>query len=81
MWIVDAYTQSSYFPYSQPFDSREYVDGFASPTGVRTVQRLSGSNYVRNSVKAVVDAYDGSVKLYVFEAEDPLINAWRKCIA
>jgi uncharacterized membrane protein (UPF0182 family) len=80
VWIVDAYTSSSYFPYSQPFDSREQVEtrnGPSASAGERTVHRLNGENYVRNSVKAVVDAYDGSVDLYVFEPDDPLINAWR----
>jgi len=75
VWIVDAYTSSRYFPYSQPFESREQISG-AGFNG-RTVERLGGENYVRNSVKAVVDAYDGSVALYVFEPEDPIINAWR----
>lgn len=41
-------------------------------------ERVSGGvNYIRNSVKAVVDAYDGTVDLYLFDQEDPLINAWR----
>jgi hypothetical protein len=78
LWIVDAYTSSSYFPYSQPFDSREQIDGAGSRD--RTVQRLNGRNYVRNSVKAVVDAYDGSVTLYVFEPDDPLIRAWGRAL-
>lgn len=78
VWIVDAYTSSSYFPYSQPFDSREQVDG--AGMGDRTVALLNGENYVRNSVKAVVDAYDGSVSLYVFEPDDPLIRAWSRAL-
>ncbi len=83
VWIVDAYTSSSYFPYSQPFDSREQVETRNGPspgTSDRTVHRLHGENYVRNSVKAVVDAYDGSVALYVFEPDDPIINAWRNAL-
>jgi uncharacterized membrane protein (UPF0182 family) len=78
VWIVDAYTSSSYFPYSQPFDSREQLDG--TTTGDRTVHRLNGQNYVRNSVKAVVDAYDGNVDFYVFEADDPIIQAWQSAL-
>jgi uncharacterized membrane protein (UPF0182 family) len=78
VWIVDAYTSSSYFPYSQPFDSKEQINGAGA--GDRTVQRLNGENYVRNSVKAVVDAYDGSVALYVFEPDDPIIRAWQKAL-
>ena len=82
-WIVDAYTHSSYYPYSQAFDSREYLgyrNGTQARGGERTVHRLDGVNYVRNSVKAVVDAYDGSVELYVFDSADPIIGAWRKVL-
>ena len=57
-WICDAYTRTSYYPYSQP----------TGPYG----------NYVRNSVKAIVDAYDGTVDFYVFEPEDPIILSYQK---
>jgi uncharacterized membrane protein (UPF0182 family) len=80
VWIVDAYTSSSYFPYSQPFDSRQQIEFRGPEIGERTVQRLNGQNYVRNSVKAVVDAYDGTVDLYIFEPEDPIIRAWQKAL-
>jgi uncharacterized membrane protein (UPF0182 family) len=80
VWIVDAYTSSSYFPYSQPFDSQEQIEFRGPEIGSRTVHRLNGQNYVRNSVKAVVDAYDGSVDLYVFEPDDPIIRAWQKAL-
>ncbi len=81
-WIIDGFTLSRYFPYSEPFSSREvieYTEGTA-PRSVRTTINpdLNGANYVRNSVKAVVDSYDGSVDLYVFEPEDPLIQAWAR---
>ena len=82
-WIVDAFTSSAYYPYSQSFDSREYVQ-FRGTSGTsrraRTVNRLNGENYVRNAVKAVVDAYDGSVDFYVFDAEDPIIRAWQRAL-
>ena len=80
VWIVDAYTSSSYFPYSQPFDSREQIEFRGPEIGERTVQRLNGQNYVRNSIKAVVDAYEGSVDFYVFEPDDPIIRAWQKAL-
>jgi len=57
IWIVDGYTTSSRFPYSQPV----YGD----------------LNYVRNSVKVTVDAYDGTTTLYAFDETDPLLAAWR----
>jgi len=56
VWIVDAYTISDRYPYSQDTD---------------------GINYIRNSVKAVVDAYDGTTTLYVADAEDPVIQTWQ----
>ena len=74
-WIIDAYTSSSYFPYSQPFASDEHIEVRDGDVGERTVRRLNGENYVRASVKAVVDAYNGSVDFYVFEPDDPIIGA------
>ncbi|REJ82695.1 MAG: UPF0182 family protein [Planctomycetota bacterium] len=65
-WIIDAYTTSANYPYSEELSA----DGAA--------QGLYGANYVRNSVKAVVDAYDGDVNFYVFEPEDPIIQVWQR---
>jgi uncharacterized protein len=62
-WIIDAYTTSVGYPYSE---RRPLVLG----------DRAVTVNYVRNSVKAVVDAFDGDVTLYVVDDEDPLIRAW-----
>jgi uncharacterized membrane protein (UPF0182 family) len=57
-WIVDAYTTSDRYPYS---DSGR-----------------QGINYIRNSVKVVIDAYHGSVEFYVADASDPIIATWSK---
>ena len=62
VWIVDAYTATDRYPYSNP----------VSLSGTR--QKI---NYVRNSVKAVIDAYDGSIMLYVYDPEDPIIRTWQ----
>jgi uncharacterized membrane protein (UPF0182 family) len=68
-WILDAYTTSDRYPYAQ----RANTSGLAEGTG------LTGRiNYVRNSIKAVVDAYDGTVDYYVVDDSDPIVNAWRK---
>ena len=58
-WIVDAYTTSDYYPYSEPV-------------------RLNGGNinYIRNSVKVVVDAYNGSVVFYQADADDPILKTY-----
>lgn len=69
-WIIDGYTKSDYYPYSQSFDSLA--------EGARNVLALNQANYVRNSVKAVVDAYTGSVDLYVFDEQDQIISTWQK---
>ena len=62
VWIVDGYTTSASHPYSRI---------------VRTEQ-LGETNYLRNSVKATVDAYDGTVKLYLFDPADPIVQAYSR---
>lgn len=79
-WIVDAYTTSTYFPYSETLSDVVAGRG-AEPraSGDDTSTALGEDiNYVRNSVKAVVDAYDGSVSLYVFDPSDPIIRVWQR---
>lgn len=81
-WIADGYTVSSAYPYSEPFSSRESTvyqrDDQQQRLHADSADYLRGANYVRNSVKAVVNAFDGSVRMYVFEPEDPLIQVWQK---
>ena len=57
-WIVDAYTTSDRYPYSDPGNER--------------------INYIRNSVKVVIDAFHGSVKFYVADTSDPIIASWQR---
>jgi uncharacterized protein len=71
VWIVDGYTVSNGYPYSQSVDFGQAIAD--SQTG-RTIQRQA--NYIRNSVKATVDAYDGTVTLYEFGGADPVRDAW-----
>jgi uncharacterized membrane protein (UPF0182 family) len=56
-WIIDGYTQTNQFPYSQEYQK---------------------ANYIRNSVKAVIDAYDGSVKLYIADPDDKIVQVYNK---
>ncbi|MBD3222386.1 UPF0182 family protein, partial [bacterium] len=78
-WIVDAYTTSTRYPYSEPFRAVEdRGDGIPRPIDDATASEVRGANYLRNSVKAVVDAYDGSVRLFVYEPDDPVIRVWRR---
>jgi uncharacterized protein len=72
-FVRDAYTTTTRYPYSQriPLEeaARRTTDEVAGVTGA--------GNYIRNSVKAVVDAYDGTVTLYAFDESDPILRAWR----
>jgi uncharacterized protein len=72
VWIWDAYTTSDMYPYSQQTDLGKVT---SSDTGAQYT--LTGTaNYIRNSVKVVVDAYNGSVKYYVSDPNDPIIQVW-----
>lgn len=75
VWIVDGYTTSADYPYSELKDMNALTVDADNP---RTSQLAKPINYIRNSVKATVDAYDGSVKLYAWDTEDPLLQAWGK---
>jgi uncharacterized protein len=66
VWLLDAYTTTNRYPYAQKTSG-------PGDTGLGHT-----FNYVRNSVKATVDAYDGTVRFYVIDAKDPLIRAYRK---
>jgi uncharacterized protein len=81
-WMIDAYTSSDYFPYSEPFASDEsigYGEGSSSSNLHSNVSGIfDGDNYIRNSVKVVVNAYNGSVNFYVFDKDDPLIKVWSR---
>ncbi len=69
VWIVDAYTTSDSYPYSQEVN----VPSLPSASGLNT-----NFNYVRNSVKIVIDAYNGSMDFYVTDPSDPVIQAYEK---
>ena len=58
VWILDCYTTSDHFPYSQ--------------------RNSEGINYIRNSVKVVIDAYDGTTDFYVADPADPIIQTWQR---
>ena len=77
-WIVDGYTTLSQLPYSTRTSLQDTTQDALNPDG--TTQRLITDNvgYIRNSVKATVDAYDGTVDLYAFDESDPVLNAWMK---
>ena len=63
-WILDAYTTSSKYPYSEPYNT--------DPNAINP------TNYIRNSIKVVVDAYDGSTSFYIVDEEDPIAKTYQK---
>ncbi|WP_309067040.1 UPF0182 family membrane protein [Microbacterium sp.] len=75
VWIVDGFTTSSTYPYSTTVSLRDAIADSRTPASAVAFDNI---NYIRNSVKATVDAYDGSVKLYAWDAEDPILKAWQK---
>ncbi|MBO0852927.1 MAG: UPF0182 family protein [Nocardia sp.] len=75
-WIVDAYTTLDNFPYAQRTSLEGAVEDSIDQNTGRAVPRKEVS-YIRNSVKATVDAYDGTVNLYDVDPTDPVLNAWR----
>ena len=62
-WVQDAYTTSDSFPYSDPFASEETAESF---------------NYIRNSVKIIINAYNGNVDFYIWDKEDPIAATYSK---
>lgn len=69
LWVVDMYTTTDWYPYSSPADTSRLDLVLGLPQNF---------NYVRNSVKATVDAFDGTMTFYVVDATDPLIAAQRR---
>ena len=77
VWIVDGYTTSDSYPNSERVNLNDVTsDAQTSAGGTVVAQPQDDINYMRNSVKAVVDAYDGSVKLYAWDDTDPVLKAW-----
>lgn len=74
LWIVDGYTTSSNYPYSR---ASNLAAAIADSNTQETFSRGS-INYIRNSVKATVDAYDGKVTLYAWDDTDPVLKTWSK---
>ena len=66
-WIIDMYTVSDKYPYAQPADTRRINENSGLPMNF---------NYLRNSVKAVVNAYDGTINFYIVDENDPLISSY-----
>jgi hypothetical protein len=75
VWIVDGYTTAATYPYAQRVNLGQETTDALTNRGTFPLARQS-VNYMRNSVKATVDAYDGTVTLYGFDDSDPVLKAW-----
>ncbi|HEV7933045.1 MAG TPA: UPF0182 family protein [Actinomadura sp.] len=79
LWILDGYTTSAGYPYSERMSlgdaTRDTVTDTRSAVARQANDRV---NYMRNSVKATVDAYDGTVRLYAWDEKDPVLRTWMK---
>jgi len=77
VWIIDGYTTSANYPNSR-LTSVTSATSDSITRSRRSVQAIDAGqiNYIRNSVKATVDAFDGSVHLYAWDATDPMLKAW-----
>ncbi|MEI6844337.1 MAG: UPF0182 family protein [Actinomycetes bacterium] len=79
IWIIDGYTTSAGYPYSKSTTlSSATSDALTTNSASITQQSNASVNYIRNSVKATVDAYDGTVTLYQWDAKDPVLKTWAK---
>jgi uncharacterized membrane protein (UPF0182 family) len=74
-WIVDGYTTAATYPYAQRINLQTETSDALTGRGTFALAR-ENVNYIRNSVKATVDAYDGTVTLYEFDEDDPVLKAW-----
>ena len=78
-WIIDAYTTSDRYPYSEPLnrsnDIGALVDG--ETWAIDGVIR-NGANYLRDAAKVVLDAYDGTLEFYVVDESDPVLSTYRQ---
>jgi uncharacterized membrane protein (UPF0182 family) len=78
-WIIDGYTTSAGYPYSQTTAlGSATADALTANSTSITAQSNKNINYIRNSVKATVDAYDGTVVLYQWDEKDPVLKTWMK---
>jgi len=78
-WIIDGYTTSAGYPYSQTTSlGTATTDALTANSTSITAQSNRNINYIRNSVKATVDAYDGTVVLYQWDDKDPVLKTWMK---
>ena len=76
VWILDGYTTTDRYPISEKRSLEDMTSDALNPRTAYATLPTDEINYIRNSVKAVVDAYDGTVTLYQWDEKDPILKAW-----
>ena len=76
VWILDGYTTTDRYPLSEKKSFQEMTSDAINPRTAYATLPTDQINYMRNAVKATVDAYDGTVTLYEWDADDPILKAW-----
>ncbi|MGW7002897.1 UPF0182 family membrane protein [Streptomyces sp. NPDC054933] len=77
-WIVDAYTTTNGYPYASRTTLGDTTTDSLTGGNRSVLAQQNQVNYIRNSVKATVDAFDGTVKLYQWDTQDPVLKTWMK---
>ncbi|MFI2371065.1 UPF0182 family protein [Streptomyces sp. NPDC018833] len=77
-WVIDAYTTTNGYPYASRTTLGETTSDSLTDQQRAVVAQQNQVNYIRNSVKATVDAYDGTVTLYEWDENDPVLKTWEK---
>ena len=76
VWILDGYTTTDHYPMSEKVNLNSSTSDSLTSEAAVASQKSHDINYIRNSVKATVDAYDGTVTLYQWDPNDPILQAW-----
>ena len=77
LWIVDGYTTTDRYPLAEKESIQTMTDDSLTQANNLPIVPTDQINYMRNAVKATVDAYDGTVRLYAWDETDPMLEAWR----
>jgi uncharacterized membrane protein (UPF0182 family) len=78
VWILDGYTTSDKYPLAEKKSLQEMTSDAINPRSAYATLPTDNINYMRNAVKATVDAYDGTVTLYAWDTSDPILKTWEK---
>ncbi|MGY2875893.1 uncharacterized protein ACVW00_003083 [Marmoricola sp. URHA0025 HA25] len=76
VWVLDGYTTTDRYPLSEKKSFRDMTSDAINPRTAYATLPTDQINYIRNAVKATVDAYDGTVTLYEWDDSDPILKAW-----